>query len=182
MPSSIPERKQIGRAGLRPDREIPYGAGSVRYRNGYWEARWVEHGARPSRQFHHRDEAEDFLRVMFRAKGRLTHDERRRPYDENIVYFIRGVRGGPIKIGHAANPVERLRAMQAGSPVKLQIIAIIEGGVRREAELHRQFAYLHAHNEWFRSSKELLQWIRENAVRIDPVDGSVASVDVCSGE
>lgn len=25
-----------------PKRELPWGAGSVRYRDGYWEARWTE--------------------------------------------------------------------------------------------------------------------------------------------
>jgi hypothetical protein len=172
MPQSISDNKPSYRSRRRNQRGLAWGMGSVRQRGEWWEARWCEGGARPSRVFATEEEAEDFLRVIFRAKGRMTREELSQAYDNNFVYFIRGERGGPIKIGHAANPSERLKAMQTGSPVKLRIIGIVPGGIRKEAELHKQFGYLHAHNEWFRSSKELLKWIRENAVRTDMEDAA----------
>lgn len=52
-----------------PQRELPYGAGDVRPRNGGYQARWVgEDGIRHSRQFGTADEANDFLRERWRSR------------------------------------------------------------------------------------------------------------------
>lgn len=65
------------------------------------------------------------------------------------VYLI-GSAGSPlVKIGWTGNPEQRLRNLQTGSPVPLQLLAVFEGGAIVEAELHRRFADKRRHGEWF---------------------------------
>lgn len=52
------------------------------------------------------------------------------------VYLIEG--GDHVKIGHSNDPVGRLKTHQAGSPVQLRIVYLIEGGRQVEAFLHRE--------------------------------------------
>ncbi|MFJ8028453.1 GIY-YIG nuclease family protein [Streptomyces sp. NPDC096311] len=65
------------------------------------------------------------------------------------VYLI-GSPGSPlVKIGWTDNPERRLRHLQTGSPVPLELLALFEGGHIAEAELHRRFADKRRHGEWF---------------------------------
>ena len=66
--------------------------------------------------------------------------------------------GGPIKIGISIKPKKRLQACQTGSPVKLRLIALIEGNV--ENKLHGKFSKDHIHGEWYKPSKELIEFIK----------------------
>lgn len=66
---------------------------------------------------------------------------------------------GPIKIGNSIWPVGRLRSHQAGSPVRLEIIAAAPGDCRHERALHDIFAVDRMHGEWFRASPALLALI-----------------------
>lgn len=69
------------------------------------------------------------------------------------VYFIKPVgMDGPIKIGCSAVPPSRLIEFTVWSPFPLEIIGSVPGGHADETFLHRRFAYLHSHREWFRSS------------------------------
>ena len=66
------------------------------------------------------------------------------------VYFIQSVVGGPIKIGVAGNPEERMKQHQTGSPFRLKIVHIIWGvSYQTEKELHNRFANYRLHGEWF---------------------------------
>lgn len=52
-----------------PQRELPYGAGDVRERDGRWQARWTDaDGTRHARRFDSEDEANDYLRERYRAR------------------------------------------------------------------------------------------------------------------
>lgn len=86
-----------------------------------------------------------------------------RVLDIGVTYFIQGEDGGPIKIGFTKNrPAERLTELQIGSPVELAFIGFIEG--RKEPMLHRKFAHLRLHGEWFVNAPELCEFIRENRI------------------
>lgn len=61
-----------------------------------------------------------------------------------------------VKIGHADDPQERLGALQCGSPERLYIMRIVEGGQKAERWFHRRFASLRLHGEWFKFSPEML--------------------------
>lgn len=84
------------------------------------------------------------------------------------VYFIQAVNGGPIKIGIAYSPEERLAQIQNMSPVQLRILGVRRGGAQHEAELHKLFAASRLHGEWFEPSAELTRFIADNAKKVTP--------------
>lgn len=65
------------------------------------------------------------------------------------VYFIRAGDTGPVKIGWSHNPVARIRALDEGSPVPLQIIRLVDGNHQIERALHRRYRSLKLRREWF---------------------------------
>ncbi len=67
----------------------------------------------------------------------------------NQVYLIGSPDSSLVKIGWTDNPKRRLRDLQTGSPVLLQLLAVFEGGPIVEADLHRRFADKRRHGEWF---------------------------------
>lgn len=85
------------------------------------------------------------------------------PNDEIAVYLrartdkeIRHVYviGTPdvVKIGISWEPRERLRTLQVGSPIKLQLLwysELVHGAGRIETAAHAKFASFHSHGEWF---------------------------------
>jgi hypothetical protein len=76
-------------------------------------------------------------------------------YSGGFTYFVRGVGGGPIKIGQtAADPLRRVRELQVGSPVVLRLLVVLLGH-RHEAAFHSRFAAERLHGEWFAPTPEL---------------------------
>lgn len=75
------------------------------------------------------------------------------------VYFMRQVSGGPIKIGHAVDPANRLRTAQPGNPDTLEILAVCRGTVKSERFLHKYFAKHREQGEWFSPAPELMELI-----------------------
>lgn len=76
------------------------------------------------------------------------------------VYFVRAGTLGPIKIGFASDVRKRLRALQTASAQQLRIIGTIDGQLRDEAAMHKQWAHLRMGGEWFRAEDELLDFVR----------------------
>jgi Meiotically up-regulated gene 113 len=76
--------------------------------------------------------------------------------DDRLVYFVQAESGGPVKIGSAADPEERLRTLQAASAERLVIRGVRLGGFKEERRLHRRFARYHLRGEWFEPREELL--------------------------
>lgn len=69
----------------------------------------------------------------------------------SVVYII-GSKELPTrhKIGWAKDPEQRIRELQTGSPVPLEIIGVIRGGtLETENELHVAFGQHRLHGEWF---------------------------------
>lgn len=68
------------------------------------------------------------------------------------LYFIRGVKGGPIKIGLANDVEQRRAAMEMGSPVRLVVMHILRDASREiEAWMHAKYKRRRLHGEWFES-------------------------------
>lgn len=68
-----------------------------------------------------------------------------------FVYFIRERRpAGMVKIGSARSPTNRLRGLSTGSPVPLELMAVMPGFPADEAEIHRRFKANRERGEWFR--------------------------------
>jgi hypothetical protein len=75
------------------------------------------------------------------------------------VYFIRC--GDFIKIGFSEQTERRFKSLQTAAAAPLELLGTIHG--ERELELHRQFAHLRSHGEWFRAAPELLAFITAHA-------------------
>lgn len=74
----------------------------------------------------------------------------------SFVYFIGARSLARVKIGQTqGSPHERMRALQTGSPERLEVLAMVHGGPSLEAELHERFAASRVHGEWFDRTPEL---------------------------
>jgi hypothetical protein len=70
--------------------------------------------------------------------------------EDRFVYFIQcGGPCGPVKIGTAANPYERVVTLQVGNPYEIVLIARCNGGPMLEENLHAEFAPYRLRGEWF---------------------------------
>ena len=101
-----------------------------------------------------------------RAKGAGKYA----PYPRGSrVYFIGSEDGsGLIKIGTSSDVQARLRCLQTGSPVKLSLLADIDGDSFVELRLHHKFAPHREHGEWFRRHPDVLrviETVRERVAR-----------------
>lgn len=76
-----------------------------------------------------------------------------------MIYFVQPQGGGLIKIGCAKDPEARLRNLQTASPVRLVILATMDGDILDEQRLHRRFRQLRQHGEWFAPAIELRSFI-----------------------
>lgn len=84
-----------------------------------------------------------------------------RPTDE-IVYFLRA--GEFIKIGKATgSPDSRIAQLKTGCPFPIEVVGTMAGGFDEERALHRRFAAIRAHGEWFHATPELIDFIAEVA-------------------
>lgn len=85
------------------------------------------------------------------------------------VYFFEAPR--VVKIGTTKDIFKRFKTIQSASPVRLNISGIMVGDRSIEEALHRRFAGLRQHGEWFRKTRKLLAYIKKHS---DPVlDGWV---------
>jgi len=105
----------------------------IEYIDGMWEAIWPDEGGR-----------RDFIESVPKV---------------SMVYFIGG-KTGPVKIGEAISPAQRLRSLQCGSPIPLAILATCSGGQLAERQYHRGFADARLHGEWFTRTREIQAEIR----------------------
>lgn len=63
------------------------------------------------------------------------------------TYFITTRRWEFVKIGKTCNIKQRIRELQFSCPDRLYCVCILEGD--REHALHKKFADLRSHGEWF---------------------------------
>ena len=67
----------------------------------------------------------------------------------------------------------RMRTIQRGSPVPLQLLGVLsDGSYQNEQAVHQQFAQDRLHGEWFSPSKRLLTYISENGKNAFPFSSS----------
>ena len=58
-----------------------------------------------------------------------------------MIYFIRNIISGNIKIGFSDTPTKRLKDLQTGSADKLVLMKTIPGDKELEADIHQQFSH-----------------------------------------
>lgn len=66
-----------------------------------------------------------------------------------FVYVLGHDNDNIVKIGKADDVAVRVAGIQRMSPVKLNLLAEFDGGLPLEGALHRRFAPLRTHGEWF---------------------------------
>lgn len=98
---------------------------------------------------------------MIREIPPIPHGSLRRA---GYVYFLlasENVERPMIKIGFSLRaPQNRLAACQSGSPVKLELVALLPGAIAsKERQLHRQFEAQRSHGEWFYFEGELRAFV-----------------------
>ncbi|TMQ03428.1 MAG: GIY-YIG nuclease family protein [Deltaproteobacteria bacterium] len=89
-----------------------------------------------------------------------------------VVYFLRGA--DALKIGWASDIVKRFEGVQAQSPVKLELVGLIHGGVNVERWCHFHCIDHRLHYEWFRWNT----WT-DSFVRWVLAHGDDAAVKLC---
>jgi regulatory protein YycH of two-component signal transduction system YycFG len=77
------------------------------------------------------------------------------------VYFIADSRRNLVKIGVSQNPLARLSQVQIGNGNKLELLKAVAGGKKLESLIHSKFAHLNTSGEWFKLTKELVEYIEE---------------------
>lgn len=86
------------------------------------------------------------------ASGKST------PSTKGFVYFLVVEGIDRVKIGKSVSPIDRMNGMAAGFPSKPRLLLLIEGA-HYERLLHRRFADLRRHGEWFELGDALLDFI-----------------------
>ena len=88
--------------------------------------------------------------------AKIGVQKKRRPR-KTFVYFVRN--GDTVKIGHSASPKDRMRDMGTSNHAKLEMLAIIPGGRKREVQLHKRFAKFRIKGEWFNLVPQITKYI-----------------------
>lgn len=104
-----------------------------------------------------------FKRV-YRVNGK-NNPTKRKTKKEPVVYFIQQECSERlIKIGFTSTDVEtRIASFKAGIPYKVNILKTIKGSLKLEQKLHDKFSKdrVNLRSEWFKPSKELLNFIKK---------------------
>lgn len=107
------------------------------------------------------DEAESKLYLY--STGQLSSDELCLNRLSSIYFVTCDVPDFPIKIGSAFDVEIRLKAIQTALPWPVQTLLVIDGGSKRERELHALFSHLRMRGEWFERHPSILEHIRHCA-------------------
>lgn len=126
----------------------------------------VVHNERKSMHNRWREAREFIYKIQRDAEGRVREEfvqaqvrqavarEAEIEATPQLVYFI-GAASGPIKIGIAISPQNRLRGLQTGHHEKLELLATCPGGAKQERCYHETFANRRLNGEWFERCPEI---------------------------
>lgn len=78
------------------------------------------------------------------------------------VYFAQFGTDGPIKIGYANDPLQRVRNFTSGSPVPISLLGVVLSvrGKEEEAKIHKRLRKAHIRGEWFEAEAALREMRR----------------------
>ncbi len=63
-----------------------------------------------------------------------------------------GISNGPVKIGVAADPEERVRTLSTAGPFPVRLLSVCQGNHSRENYFHKLYAHARLNGEWFQLS------------------------------
>jgi hypothetical protein len=90
---------------------------------------------------------------------RIPPIQRPDPIVRDVVYFLEAPLAQLIKIGWTRFLAGRIGALATGSPIPLNLLGCVPGGLTAEQKLHGKFAAIREHGEWFRATPELRKFI-----------------------
>jgi hypothetical protein len=99
-------------------------------------------------------ESEDRFYVQQAEEAMQGAERRDAAAQRQLVYFI-GAASGPIKIGIALRPRERLSGLQTSHHERLELLATCEGGQEQERAYHKLFKDRRLNGEWFERTAEI---------------------------
>jgi|SRR5665213_1004360 len=82
-----------------------------------------------------------------------------------VIYFLQGEVTGMIKISHCRNLQANIQASKQFCSEELTLLGKVNGSLADCNELHQQFAHLRAHDDWFHSDVELLEFAKSFSER-----------------
>lgn len=88
----------------------------------------------------------------------------------NVVYFLQASKDGPVKIGATSDFSARYATLQSVNAKPLDVLGLLYCATRREAfefeqTVKQRFKALKTHGEWFKPTKELLTYIKDQTVQ-----------------
>lgn len=93
-----------------------------------------------------------------------------------MIYFAKAeqdteqLKAGMIKIGTSIRLSERLKQLPREYGTDVALVAITDGGVDTEGELHRRFDHFRVIGEWFLPDEDLMEFIAEHGREWDGKD------------
>lgn len=103
-----------------------------------------------------------FARLLARNGTSLVVPQRPRKISD-VLYAIRNTATGAIKIGISGNPEKRISDLQRPMTDRLELLGSMPGTFEEERALHRRFADAGLGGEWFRPTKEVMEWVASMA-------------------
>jgi hypothetical protein len=94
--------------------------------------------------------------------------------NESCIYVIGSPGSSTVKIGRTIDLAKRFASIRCMSPIPLEILWSHPGGNELETRLHRHFAKLRIHGEWFEFEGDPVEAVRA-AIQQQPWLSSVAS-------
>jgi hypothetical protein len=122
---------------------------------------------RPLIRLHAEPGTLEFLRAVKTADSRTPRPDLffgERGNIKSYVYFIL-YSNARVKIGTCKNVARRFAELQTGIPGKAHVHYVTPGNANLERDLHRKFAEDRVSGEWFRYSRAIRGWIKEDQDR-----------------
>jgi hypothetical protein len=78
---------------------------------------------------------------------------------QGFVYFALAKEVNRLKIGFSVNPVYRHSDLTRQSPIRIELVGLVEGTIQTEVALHQRFVRQWIMREWFDYSGELREYV-----------------------
>lgn len=92
-------------------------------------------------------------------RAEVTRRKRRLGADDSHSYIYFVTDGVHVKIGRSNNVQQRMVDLRTANAAKLRLLGQCAGTGTHEALLHQWFSHLRQHNEWFKVTPEVRQFI-----------------------
>lgn len=90
------------------------------------------------------------LTLTFTEDAEAAYDYWRAAVDDpSFIYYIQGSDGGPVKIGRATNPYQRLGEIQVGNPDVLVVRQLLLGWAEGERSRQNEWSRALVRGEWY---------------------------------